>query len=1122
MTTKQRYTQLDPISHIIKRPDMYCGSVKFRESHEYTYVDDRVTKTKISTCPALLRIFVEVLSNAIDNAQRSSGTSEPCKKIKIDVDAATGMISIWNDGQVIPIEINNDTHMYNHTMIFGQLLTGSNYDDTEDRVVAGRNGLGSKLCNVFSSTFVVEGCDPVNHKTIRQVWTGNMRHTDGPVVKTKKCKKGFTKISWIPDFKLFGITEYPPSILDMYRKYITDASLVSKLPLYYNDACIKIGSLRDYARLFTQGDESGDRLVIKTDTCDVFLCPRPDGETFDHVSFVNGNYTRLGGVHVDGWSEAIFRPIVDYINGKVVVGSAKKRHKINISDVKQFFRLFLVSTLVRPEFDGQDKHRLESPDVKTEVTPSIIKKVLKWAVIDKIKNILRSKEVLTTVKKGENSRIYQKIDGYDRANNAGGRRSSECTLIICEGLSAKTYAVAGINKGLYGKKGRDWFGILPLTGKLLNVKNASTSSINSNKVVSNLISVIGAKYNVDYASDNVKSLNYGKILIMTDADHDGIHIEGLIINLINTLFPSLLARSSPFIISMKTPIARITFKNKKMDDKLFYDEHNFNNWLAAPASDPYTVKYYKGLGTTKIEDVADTFGSKMVSYDWTEDTNSNIDKIFHRDFTDERKRWIGSYTRTGTSFSLDNVATSCVMHISDFMCHEMIKFSLADCQRSIPCLIDGFKESQRKILFCVKKRNLKYNGTSLKVAQLSGYTAEHSNYHHGEQNLHDTIISMANDFVGSNNIPLLYRDGQFGTRLDGGSDAASARYIYTKMDVLTEFIFRHEDDPILTYKFDDGDRVEPEFYAPIIPMILVNGSVGIGTGWSSNIPSYNPLDLIAAIKQWLTYKDDDCVVYDDNRDIVVSMFDEIHPWYRNFKGSIQLKESGKYITRGVSEVTNNKVVVTELPIGAWTNKFKERCEDLIISKRLKSMKNYSLPTTPNFVIEHVSSDAAVISKDLKLDTSLSTSNMVAFSVDGQITKYNSPDAVIDHYCGTRYAMYTKRKMYQIDKIDSDIRILRDRITFINLFLTREIDMVSSTDDHITVMLKKLKVNEIDGSYNFLFDMPIRSLTKTKVDGFSTKLGDLRAEKTEIENKSETAMWLSDLTDLEREYNKVYK
>ena len=208
-------------------------------------------------------------------------------------------------------------------------------------------------------------------------------------------------------------------------------------------------------------------------------------------------------------------------------------------------------------------------------------------------------------------------------------------------------------------------------------------------------------------------------MIMTDADCDGIHIEGLIMNLFHSLFPSLLHRTTPFIVSMKTPIARV---GKNI---LFYDENRFNEWMTTHVNDKVKVKYYKGLGTTKTEDVADTFGTKMVEYVHDDDANDNMNKIFNKANPDDRKKWLGNY-KPGTSiFSLDDQPVFTQMSITDFMNGEMIKFSHSDCGRSIPNGIDGLKESQRKILYAVRKRKLRYTGTSLKVAQLSGYTAEH-------------------------------------------------------------------------------------------------------------------------------------------------------------------------------------------------------------------------------------------------------------------------------------------------------------------------------------------------------------------------------------------------------------
>ena len=442
------------------------------------------------------------------------------------------------------------------------------------------------------------------------------------------------------------------------------------------------------------------------------------------------------------------------------------------------------------------------------------------------------KEMVVLKKSEKKKKGYTKIEGLDQANNAGTKNGYLCSLILCEGLSAKTYAVAGISKGVYGRSGRDYFGILPLKGKCLNVRNSSPAIIGKNAVITDLIQALNLRHDLDYTDDkNYKTLSYGRVILLTDADVDGLHISGLIMNFFHALFPSVLERKEPFLVSMQTPIVRV-FNPK--GDILFYDENRFRKFEKEHTK-PFKSKYYKGLGTTKPEDVPDTFGLKMIEYINDDNSRTSMDKVFHKKFADTRKDWLENYD-PNPSFSLDDQGALVNMDISNFLNNEVIKFSHNDCKRSIPSLFDGLKESQRKILYCVKKRNLTFNKPSLKVAQLGGYVAEHSNYHHGEQNLYDTIVKMAHDFVGSNNIPLLYRDGMFGTRINLGKDAASARYIFTKMETLTPLLFREEDDVLLTYVVDDGDVVEPEFYIPIIPTILINGATGIGSGWSSNIP----------------------------------------------------------------------------------------------------------------------------------------------------------------------------------------------------------------------------------------------------------------------------------------------
>jgi DNA topoisomerase-2 len=738
---------------------------------------------------------------------------------------------------------------------------------------------------------------------------------------------------------------------------------------------------------------------------------------------------------------------------------------------------------------------------------------------------------MSVLKKSEKKKKgYTKIEGLDPANNAGGKLGYQCSLILCEGLSAKTYAVAGIQKGVYDKSGRDFFGVMPLSGKLLNCRNSIPTTIAKNKVITNLIQTLNLRHDLDYTEDNnYKTLSYGKVILLCDADVDGLHISGLLMNFFHYLFPSLLEREDPFVVSMCTPIVRV-FNPK--GDILFYDENKFREFAKEQERQNKTFKskYYKGLGTTKPEDVPDTFGLKMVEYINDDNSTTNMNKIFHKKFADTRKDWLANYDPNPT-FSLDDEGKIVDMEISSFLNTEVIKFSHNDCKRSIPCLFDGLKESQRKVLYAVKKRNLTYNKQSLKVAQLGGYVAEHTNYHHGEQNLFETIINMAQDYVGSNNIPLFYRDGMMGTRLVGGKDSASPRYIFTKMETLTPLIFREEDDILLEHVIDDGDVVEPKFYIPILPMILINGCLGIGTGWSSSIPCYNPLDIIECIKIWLD-NDGEVLLKDPDDGTMLSMIPEIKPWYRGFEGTIE-KSDKKYITYGVINKNKDKVEVTELPIGMWTDKFKETAEDWLVDKKIKSMKNYSTPKKVNFLITESDDGFSCNINNMGLYSYLHTSNMVLFNEKEQLKKY-TVDEIINEFCIVRYQFYTKRKNHIISTIEKELRHLGNKERFIQEIIDGKLKIMNIDEEVIIKELEKRKYDketknddtseqvENKNGYNYLLKLPVRTLTADQVKKIKN---DIQSLKTRLDNTKkicEKQMWLNDLKDFENEYHKWLK
>ena len=1136
---KTKYSKIDPIQHILHRPDMYTGSTRARELEEYISIpnqDFHIIKKVIKYCPAILRIFIEPLSNAIDNVTRSQKSKRPCTTIKVNVNLETGMTSVWNDGESISIEYDEDEDCYNHSLIFGQLLTSSNYDDEEDRYnISGRNGLGVKLTNVFSEYFAVMGLDPDTEQTFFQEWTSNMKLAQEPeIADTNSKSKGYTEVSWIPDFKQFKMKGYTQDIVDLYCRYVVDAAMLTNVNVYFNDVLIPVKTLKDYSSLYSSVEEK-DILYINTKDAQIVIMP---SSQFQAVSFVNGVYTSLGGTHVDAWVEAAFRQIVK----KLAKGKGSVTY--TIGDVKKFFRIFVVVRVINPEFESQSKHKLESP-VTAVIKKSHVNTMLKWSVIDDIR---RSKEIGVLKKLERRKKNFVKIEGLDPANNEGGKFSHECTLILVEGLAAKTYAVKGIEVGAFGKAGRDWFGIYALRGKVLNVRNANAASIAKNAVISDIIKALGAKLDADYTIENLfKTLRYGRILIITDADVDGIHISGLLQNMVHTLFPTLLERAEPFITSMQTPIVRVFLPGGKKKERLFYDEREYKKYVdiynKKYPGKAINQKYYKGLGSSSDQDIADTFGVKMVDLKNDENTSFNMNKVFHTKQSDTRKIWLEQYNADNIALAWKGDKQETIsLSMSDFLNTELIKFSLNDCKRSIPGLMDGLKEGNRKVLFSCFLRNLKYTGKSLKVAQLAGYVAEHSGYHHGEQNLYDTITRMANAYPGSNNIPLLYRDGQFGTRLSGGKDAANARYIFTKLDAMTRLLFRQEDDVLLDRVVDDGDVVEPYFYVPILPVILINGcTVGIGTGWSCSVPCYNPLDLIASVKSWM---DQDGAVFLEEDDTTISLLPEIIPWYRGFNGEIEPSGDSRYTSWG-NVVTEKKTkVVDELPVGLWTDNFKEFLDGLLEEKAVKKVKNYSTPKNVRFVI-HEEIDGIICNKEnLKLHKYIYTSNMVLFDENGSIRKYKSVDEIIDSFCRVRMVYYVKRKKHLLEKLDHDIKFMGNKKRFLTEVLNGDIklfdasgktrksrktadlnaDLESRGYDKIMKDEKDDEEEEKEekGGYDYLLHLQFRSITEERINKLEKDIASKIKERDGLAKKKEKDLWISDLDEFEKAYVKWLK
>lgn len=1080
------YREMDLHDHILKRPDTYVGSMEVQEKQEFVLGEEkRIVKKAISTCGAFTRIFVEIISNAVDNYLRSKNTDMPCTKIQITI-GEDGTISCQNNGQGIPI-CANEHGIYNGELIFGKLLTSSNYDDTKDRDTSGRNGYGAKLTNIFSTFFKIEIHDVSRQLKYEQTWTDNMKNKTEPTIKKMKCKENSIRIEYRPDYELLK-TIVNSDYVSLFSKYVYDVSFLTgnDVQVSLNGEKIKLKTIQNYANLYNDTTQS----IALCDTDQLSVIIKNSQKEASQISFVNGIQTPAGGVHVDEVVEKVLRPIMKTLS--------KKGITVTIKELKSRLDIFLKCSVVNPTFNSQSKEKLTSPKVVMQpITDAQIKKVLQWDFVTELKKMEELKD-LKKSKATDSKKRASRVDGLDSANFAGGKRSMECTLILCEGLSAKTYAVHGIEKGIENRKGRDFFGIYPLKGKLLNVRNSSPAQIQNNKELSDLKVALNLKHGVDYCNDdNFKTLNYGKIMIMTDADVDGLHIEGLIINFFDVTFPSLLSRN--FLISMKTPIVTVSksITSAAASQKVFYDERLYQQESHTVANDKAYIKYYKGLGTSTREEILENFGKKILSYNAEENCRTSVDKVFNSKSSNLRKEWLISYIQSPTFSNVKEslCESNIVRHnvsIHDFIDEIMIQYAIEDFSRSLPSLMDGFKISHRKVIHAMIMRS---SSIPIKVAQWAGYIAEKTHYKHGEQCLQDTIIKMAQCYVGSNNVPILESKGQFGSRLCGGKDAASGRYIYTNIKQLAKLFFKDTDKPILDYCIEENHQTEPRFFTPPIPFVLVNGcSCGIGTGWSSFIPNYKPEDVFNATLACITNKP----------------IPEITPWYKGFNGTILPVQPGVYITKGIYSDNGSTITITELPIGLWTDKYKSWLDDCENKHIIKKYTNNSTVDTVTFTITKNSISDIFDHSTLNLQTHIKTTNMTLLNEDGLPVTYNSPLDIIQDFCKVRLAFYTKRKNYLL----SDLSTKKNKMTQEELFITKVLQKHITFENMEQDLIDDDELSSIDGSYDHFLNLPVKSFTNKKIEKLQENINNISEQLSTLHSTSNTELWINDIQALQ--------
>ncbi len=1164
---KPKYTQLTPREHVLKRSDMYIGSIESQQKNLYIVKNNRIVNQEITISDGGMKIFDEILVNIRDQNIRD----KTMNIVKINFDAS-GMFTAYNNGNNgIPVE-EQSPGMYAPGFIFGELLTSSTYEE-KGRLVGGKNGLGAKLTNIFSKKFIVEVVD--NKKNyFKQIFSDNLSNKSIPEIKKNINSTPYVKLTFIPDYEKLNI-KFDKNFEAAIKKRVYDicACMIGNVNVYYNDILINnyIKSFEDYICLYDIDNIKINKKKIYYEKFSdrwevgIYIDNNRNNKKITSVSFVNGINTEFGGKHVDH----VVKTITDLLIKKLKTLKKFSKFTIKPETIKKLFIIFINSQIEDPSFDGQTKSMLKS-SVKSfgsVCVPSenFINKLAENTIIhDEI--ILASQiKDLKLVKKNDGSKLRKvRIDKLDDSKFAGTKNSHKCTLILVEGDSAKTFATSGISE----RKDKEYFGVFPLKGKVLNVKKASLEKTFDNKEISNLKKILGLKTGKLLT---LKDLRYGRIIILTDEDKDGYHIKGLLINLFEEFLPSVLQTENKFIASLRTPIVKVWKKKDTKKKSLieFFTEQDYKQWAETQKNlNLWDIKYFKGLATSDPKkDAPKCFkdlDNKIIYLQWEKERIKSEDIVTkkktkldvlkeYRDFESpsyrsiklafddtkisDRKKWLDTYDNNSYIKVGENIVP-----YSDFFNKEFIHFSYYDNTRSIPSVIDGLKPSQRKILWAALKRK-ELKTKSMKVAQFGAYVAECSSYHHGEVSLYDTIIKMANNYVGTNNINLFKPEGGFGSRK--ALAAGAARYIYTKLEDITYYIFRKEDEIIYNYKNEDNNIIEPEYYIPIIPMILINGAIGIGTGYSTKVPKYDPLKIILSIKNMINGKPPIKLI----------------PYFKGFKGQINeidsVKNFRRYMCYGIckrDKSSKDILLITEIPIGDKHTKsidsYKSYLDTLIDDNYKSGEENKSdkilidydhhncginkidlkLFFIPGIIDKLIKNNT--LYKTLKLSTIINTSSMYLFNSKNKIIHYKHTGEILTDFYKARILAYKKRKEYYVKILLNDMLIIEYKVKFINNYLNDIIILKKGkTPVKISEIINKLEelkfpklskdafAIESDKTYDYLIEMKITSLTSERIIILEKLYEEKKKNYEDYLNKTEKDLWLNELLLLEEKYNK---
>ena len=1069
-------------------------------------------------------------------------------------------------------------------MIFSELHCGSNFgdvklDDNEvdlkyENEVGGKHGIGISTVTILSKEFKIEIANPENKRKFKQTFTNNAQTCSEPKI-TDYSGDPYVQIEYELEFERFDDYTWDEVAINHLKWMTINMSFTLNLDFIFNGESVYL----------EDDDEEGDRFtrfgklyfpVADNDHIAIFHnkhCSVIIADTLNEgkqISFVNTLYLQNNGAHVEKVVEAVGRKFLDQVKTKYVekFGTGKedspetkaaKKSAAAIFKINRFTEsvsFIVIVNMPNPRFTGgQIKEGLQEYPYDVEVPDGIFKKMEKWSFLEALNDIIDNKvnDALKSTDGKRNSKRPNLGPSVTHAVYAGDKnKKADTMLFLNEGKSAKQASdvIASLIPG-----GTNLVGSLPLRGKILNVrKNKKIKRELANKEIFEIKQMLG----LQEGDTDPELLRYGKVVLLCDSDVDGAHVSSLLLNLFHYRWPKLIKKG--FIIIKWTPQI-VAKKGKQM--KFFYTEADFDEWEDRKG---WKILYKKGLGSLLKEEIKHDMKDPQNSiFKLDSMAGPTMNKFFHDSFSDDRKTAILEYIPKSIKLAEK-------IKVSEYLDSYLIQYSVDDLRRCLPRFEDNLKPSTRKIIWAaikIWKYSKSKSLTSKPVSSFSGFMKDVCYYHHGEKSAEEAIISLAQTFVGANNLFLFFPAGLFGSRKEGGKDHSSARYLETYPSLAFPYVFREEDHNLLKPLEDRGTEIEPEFMLPVVPLQLINGSEGIGTGWSTSIPACLPEDIIKGLRELLEgeslsplkpgyvgfkgeiivkdydpskkkskrtksetndegeesendleegEKEDKEKDEESDKEVENDEEEVDDPGLKKIKYSedVLIDENTKkiMISRGVFTKEGNNIVVTELPIGMWSQRYIILLENMMKKnsktgkKKIRDYESHAVDNIVKFVIKGFEGKPSY--KRLCIERRFSLSNMILLGENYKPTKYDSLEYIMTEFYKFRLPWYQKRKDNLLKEMEKRMEFCRQRVKLLQLIIDKKIKIKNRVKKDV---VKQIESFEIDPK--IMDGLHLWSITKDDIQKYVDEKEKIEENYEELSNKPPEQLWLADLIDLEK-------